>query len=67
MPFLTVASTLLLALTSSLVNSGASLVAVNHFYLAWTLPLAGLLAAMTFAPGRKIGARSREEVLRWAD
>jgi Glycosyltransferase family 87 len=66
-PVLTVAATLLLAFTSSLVNAGTTLVIVNQFYLAWTLPLAGLLAAMTFAPGRKIGARSREEVLRWAD
>src|SRR5205085_698473 len=65
-PVLTVSAALLLAFTSSLVNAGISLVSVNHFYLAWSLPLAALLAVMTFASGRKIGGRSQEEVLRWA-
>ena len=66
-PALTMGSTLLLASTMALANSGASLASLNRFYLAWSLPLAGLLAALAFAPGRKIGARSRQEVLRWAD
>lgn len=66
-PVLTVSAALLLAFTSSLVNAGIGLVSVNHFYLAWSLPLAALLAVMTFASGRKIGGRSQEEVLRWAD
>ena len=66
-PVLTVVSTLFLALTMAVANSGAGFVTLNRFYLAWALPLAGLLAALAFIPGRKIGSRSREEVLRWAD
>jgi RsiW-degrading membrane proteinase PrsW (M82 family) len=49
-PLLTVAATLLIGLTISLASSGADLVQLNRFYLAWTLPLAGLLAALAFRP-----------------
>lgn len=64
---LTVTATLLIAITMALVNGGATLVAVNRFYVAWTLPFAAMLLVLAFAPGRRIASSSREEVLRWAD
>jgi Glycosyltransferase family 87 len=66
-PLVTAGSTLLIAVTIALASHGASAAQLNRFYLAWALPLAGLLGVLAFAPGRRIGARSREEVLRWAD
>jgi hypothetical protein len=57
----------------ALANSGISAVELNRLYLAWALPLAGLLAVLVFRPQaspaalRRIGSRSREEVLPWAD
>jgi hypothetical protein len=49
-PVLTVASTLLIGFTISLAGSGIRLVDLNHFYLAWALPLAGLLGMLAFRP-----------------
>lgn len=67
-PLLTVAATTLIGLTIWLAHGDAGLVVLNRFYLAWALPLAGLLGLLAFHPrGRIIGVRSREEVLRWAD
>jgi len=49
-PLLTVASALLLGLTISLANGGVDPVTLNRFYLAWALPLAGLLGMLAFRP-----------------
>ena len=49
-PLLTVASTLLIAFTMALANSGISAVELNRFYLAWALPLAGVLGVLVFRP-----------------
>lgn len=66
-PVLTVTSATLLALTMWFAGGGPSLIELNHFYLAWALPLAGLLGVLAFAPGVESEAVPREEVLRWAD
>jgi glycosyl transferase family 87 len=69
-PVLTVATTLLIALTMALAGGGLAGVQLNRFYLVWALPLAGVLGLLAFRPPRRIIAlegRSREEVLRWAD
>ncbi len=69
-PILTVATTLLIALTMAVGNSGLTGIQLNRLYLAWALPLAGVLGLLAFRPPRRIIAlegRSREEVLRWAD
>jgi hypothetical protein len=41
---------LLLGLTISLANGGVDPVTLNRFYLAWALPLAGLLGMLAFRP-----------------
>jgi Glycosyltransferase family 87 len=51
-PVLTVAASLFLGLTISLVNSGINLAEVNHFYLLWTLPFAAYLAVLAYRPRR---------------
>jgi hypothetical protein len=67
-PVLTVAATMLLALTMWLANNGVNLLDLNHLYLAWTLPFAALLGVLAFVPGVKSPEHvAREEVLRWAD
>jgi hypothetical protein len=49
-PLLTVAAALLLGLTVSLARGGMNFVDLNHFYLLWALPFAGLLGALAFRP-----------------
>jgi hypothetical protein len=69
-PFFTVATTLLIALTMALGSGGLPGARLNLVYLAWALPLAGVLGLLAFRPTGRIIAlegRSREEVLRWAD
>jgi Glycosyltransferase family 87 len=51
-PVLTVAASLFLGLTMSLVNSGVNLDYANRFYLLWTLPLAAVLALHLYRPRR---------------
>jgi RsiW-degrading membrane proteinase PrsW (M82 family) len=51
-PVLTVAASLFLGLTISLVNSGINLEYVNRLYLLWTLPFAALLAIQLYRPRR---------------
>lgn len=69
-PVLTVATTLLIALTMALGSGGVPGAQLNLVYLAWALPLAAALGLAAFRPTTRIIAlegRSREEVLRWAD
>jgi hypothetical protein len=66
-PVLTLASTFLITATIWLAGGGVTLVDLNHFYLAWALPFAGLLGVLVFVPGVKSEEVPREEVLRWAD
>jgi len=69
-PFLTVATTLLIALTMALGSGGVPGAQLNLAYLTWALPLAAALGLAAFRPTTRIIAlegRSREEVLRWAD
>jgi membrane-bound metal-dependent hydrolase YbcI (DUF457 family) len=49
-PLVTVAATLLIGVTIALAGGGASAAELNHFYLAWALPLAGVLGVLAFRP-----------------
>jgi hypothetical protein len=69
-PLLTVAATLLIALTMAFGSGGVPGAELNRLYLAWALPLAATLGLLAFRRPRRmiaIEGRSREEVLRWAD
>jgi Glycosyltransferase family 87 len=52
LPVLTVISTLLVAVTVAVANNGLAPVDLSRLYLAWALPLAGLLAVLAFRPER---------------
>ncbi len=53
LPVITVGSTLLIAVTIALARNGLPPSDLNRLYLAWALPLAGLLGVIAFRPQRE--------------
>jgi hypothetical protein len=55
-PVITAAATLLVGLTILVSTNGLEAADLNRFYLAWALPLAGLLGTLAFRPERELAS-----------